>query len=129
RSEVGVTQTQLAVIAGVLPDLVRRVAGVADDDLLRGEDDLHRVAEARDVETAARVEELEQVQAREVARRVVQVHVLRARVRPIDPACGGTGVPPVDRRVVLHPRVRALPGCLRYLTHQVARGDRLERLA
>ena len=67
--------------AGGTPRLVsaifsRRVVGPADEDLLRGEDHLDGVAEALDVEAVVVVEELEQVDRRQVARRVVEVHVL-----------------------------------------------------
>src|SRR3712207_8973972 len=50
--------------------------------------------------------------SREVAGRVVDVHVLRARVRRVDPARVRAGVPVVDDRVVLDARVGALPGGL-----------------
>ena len=86
RAEVRVAQPELAVRPRVLADLLGRVVGLADHDLLRREHDLDRVPEARDVELALLVEEPQQVQAREVARAVVEVHVLRARVRAVDPA-------------------------------------------
>ena len=50
-----------------------------------------------------------QVEAREVARRVVDVHVLAAGVRRVDPRGVRRGVPVVDRRVELQAGVRALP--------------------
>ena len=56
--------------------LLGRVVGVADDDLLGGEDDLDRGREAVDVEDAVVAEERHQVEAGQVARRVVEVHVL-----------------------------------------------------
>ena len=53
--------------------------------------------------------ELHEVERREVARRVVDVHVLRARVGRVDPARVRAGVPVVDRRVVLDARIGAAP--------------------
>ena len=76
RAEVGVAQPELAELAGVLADLLGRVARRADDDLLRQEDDVHRVGEVLDVERPVLVAEPHQVQRGEVAGRVVDVHVL-----------------------------------------------------
>ena len=50
RAEVGVADAELAEAPGVLGDLLGRVVGVADEDLLGGEDDLDRGLEALDVE-------------------------------------------------------------------------------
>ena len=75
------------------------------------------------------LQELEQVDRREVAGRVVDVHVLRARVGCVDPARVRARVPVVDRRVVLDARVRAAPGRLGDLVHQVAGVERVDRLA
>ena len=79
RAEVGVTEPELAELARVVGDLLGGIVGVADDDLLRGEHHLDGVLERLDVERVlvVDVEVREQVDAREVARRVVQVHVLR----------------------------------------------------
>ena len=50
--EVGVADAQLAETTGVLGDLLRRVVGVAHDDLLRGEHHLGGRLEACDIEGA-----------------------------------------------------------------------------
>ena len=75
------------------------------------------------------VEVLQQVDRRQVARRVVEVHVLRARVRAVDAARRVSGVPPVDRGVELEARVGALPRGLGDLAPEVAGPDRLDDLA
>ena len=129
RAEVGVAEAELAEAVGVLGDLLGRVAGEADDDLLGEEDDVDRVLEVLDVEAAVLAAELHQVERGEVAGRVVDVHVLAARVGGVDPARLGAGVPAVDDRVVLDAGVGAGPGGLGDLVHQVARGQRLGRLA
>ena len=77
------------------------------------------------VERAVGAAELHQVQRGQVAGRVVDVHVLAARVRGVDAPGVGAGVPAVDRRVVLHARVGAAIGGLGDLAHQLARADRL----
>ena len=71
--------------------------------------------------------ELHQVERGEVAGRVVDVHVLRARVRRVDPARLRAGVPVVDDRVVLDARIGAAPGGVGDLVHQLARRQRLDR--
>ena len=48
------------------------------------------------------------------------MHVLTARIRPIDAICVRRGVPVVDCRVELHSRVSALPCCLCELAKQCA---------
>ena len=76
RPEVGVAEAELAERPGGLADLLRRVVGPADEDLLGGEHHLDGVPEALDVEAVVVAEELEQVDRRQVARRVVEVDVL-----------------------------------------------------
>ena len=115
-AEVRVAQAELAEGARVAADLLGRVAGRPDDDLLRKDHHVDRVLEPLDVEAAVRAAELHQVDRREVARRVVHVHVLGARVRGVDPARDRAGVPLVDRRVVLDARIGALPRRLGDLT-------------
>ena len=118
-AEVGVAEPELAEVAAGLGDRLGRVVGPPDEDLLGREHDLDRVAEGVDVERALVVEVLEQVDRRQVARRVVEVHVLRARVRAVDAPRGVGRVPPVDGRVELHAGVGALPRGLGDLAPQV----------
>ncbi len=120
-AEVRVAEAELAEGARVDADLLGRVAGGADDDLLGQQHDVDGVLEGLDVERAVGAAELHQVQRGEVAGRVVDVHVLAARVRGVDAPAVRAGVPAVDRRVVLHARVRAAPGRLGDLAHQLAR--------
>ena len=129
RAEVGVAQAELAERPRVLGDLLGRVAGEADQDLLREEDDVDRVGEVVDVEGAVLVAELHQVERGEVAGRVVDRHVLGARVRRGDRTGVRVRVPAVDRRVVLDARIGALPGGVGDLIHQLAGLDGLDRLA
>jgi len=110
---------------------LRRVAQAVeavlnDQDLLRQEDDVDRVLDRLHVELAVLTAELHQVERCEVASRIVDRHVLRARVGRVDPPGIRQRVPRVDRRVVLHARVGALPRRRRDLPEQVARVDRVE---
>ena len=97
---------------------------MTDDDLLRDQHDLDDVAEVLDVEHARLIEEREQVEACEVAGGVVEVHVFAARIARIDRAGVRCGVPSVDRGVVLHPRIAALPGSLGDRSHERTCRDR-----
>ena len=64
--------------------------------------------------------ELHQVDAGQVAGRVVEEHVLGAGVRGVDPPRVRAGVPAVDRRVVLHARIAAGPGRLAHAVEHLA---------
>src|SRR5207244_5789808 len=112
RAEVGVAQPQLPVVDRVLADLLGGVRGVGDDDLLRRDAQGNGLLVRLYVEVAVFADQLEQVNARQVAGAVVQVHVLGAGVGGVDRSRVRTGVPVVDRRVVLHAGVGALPGRL-----------------
>src|SRR5439155_10835389 len=68
-----------------------------------------------------RLKELEDVDTRQVAGAVIEVHVLGAWVRGGNRAGVRAGVPVVDRRVVLHAWVGALPRRLCDVPHQIAR--------
>ena len=74
-----------------------------------------------DVELAVLPDELHQVDRRQVARRVVEEHVLGARIARVDAIGVRAGVPLVDRRVELHARVAADVRALGDQPHQVAR--------
>jgi hypothetical protein len=76
RAEVRIADAQLTVPARGVADGLRREVGEADGDVHRGDDELHRTGEALGVERVVVLEEREQVQRGEVARGVVQAHVL-----------------------------------------------------
>ncbi|CAB4816879.1 unannotated protein [freshwater metagenome] len=82
-----------------------------------------------DVEHAVFAEVTQKVDAGEVACGIVDVHVFRARVRTIDAAGIGRGVPVVDRGVELHAGIGAFPSGLRNLTHKVTGTDGLDDFA
>ena len=88
RAQVGVAQAQRPVVVAVPLDRLRRIARVRDDDLLRRDQRAARGLERGHVELAALGHELHQVDRRQVARRVVEEHVLGARVAGVDPRRG-----------------------------------------
>ncbi len=126
-TEVGVADAQLAELAAVVGDRLGGIVGPADEDLLGGEDDIDRVRVTGDVELAALVEVVQQVDAGQVACRVVEVHVLAARVAAVDPPRGVGRVPLVDRRVELQARVGTVPARLSDAPPQVAGAHRAHR--
>ena len=128
-TDVGVAQAQLTEESAVFSDLFRWVVGVAHQNFLRGEHHFDGVAVRIDIERIVVVEVLEQVDRRQVARRVVDVHVFAARVRAIDTARCVRGVPLVDGGVELQTGVGALPRGRGKLSPQVAGFHRAHRAA
>src|SRR3546814_11245342 len=68
---------------------------------------------------AVRVTEGQQVQRRQIARRIVEEHVLRAGIRSVDAPRRWAGVPLVDGRVELQPGVGTGPCGVADLVHQL----------
>ena len=129
RAEIRITQTELTHGDRVLGDLQRRVARVADDDLLRPDRHRYGAPKRLDIERIAFIDELHQVERSEVAGGVIDVHVLRARVAGVDARGVCACVPVVDRRVVLHARITARPCRRGDALQQLARAHGLHRLA
>ena len=110
RAQVGEAEPQRAEGVGVLADFLGGVAGVIDNDFLRHDHGVDGVAEGFDVELAIGADELHQVQGRKVAGRIVQEHVLGARVGGVDARRVLARVPAVDGGIELHAGVAALVG-------------------
>ena len=113
----------------VLPDLFGGIAGVIHQNFLRHDHRIHRVAESFHIELPVRPHELHQIQRREVARRIVQEHVLAARVRSVDARRVLARIPAVDCGIELHPGVAALVRGFGDTAHQVLRLVTLHGLA
>ncbi|TXT19205.1 MAG: hypothetical protein FD138_4368 [Planctomycetota bacterium] len=120
-AEVRIAQTQWPEQMAVLGDGRSRIARVIDQDFLSGDKDRARSAEAVDVEAVPFTREFSQVDARQIAGRVVEEHVLGARIAGVDAAGVRAGVPAIDRRVVLHARVATDPSARSHLAHHVLR--------
>ena len=132
-AEIRVAKTERPELVRVLLDARCRVARVPNDDLHSGQNDVDRVLEAGGVELAFLTHELHEVQRRQVAGAVVEIHVLGARIRCVDPPAVLRGVPAVDGIVELHSRIAATVRRFGDLAeqvagpqgvHGVARGDR-----
>ena len=128
-AEVGVAQPERSEAVRVLLDPGRRIAGVVDQDLLGRDRQPGRVAVGLDVELAVVAHELHEVQRGQVAGRVVEEHVLGARVGRVDAVRVGARVPVVDDRVVLDARVAAQVGGFRHGPEDLAGAQRLDGLA
>ncbi len=96
-AQVRVAQPQRPEAMAVGGNPRRRVAGVVDQDFLGDEHQPAGRLEALEIERAVLAAELHQVDAGQVAGRVVQEHVLGAGVRGVDPPRLRAGVPAVDR--------------------------------
>src|SRR3954463_11999628 len=112
----------------ILHDHLGRIAGVVDDDFLRGDQDVDSVTISFDVESAVG-RELQQVHAGEVAGGVVEEHVLAARIACIDAGGVLRRVPAVDGRVVLHAGIAAVPGGLGNFVKQIFGFKSIDRAA
>jgi hypothetical protein len=107
RAQVRVSEPERAVQMTVARDRGRRIRGVIDEDLLREDRQRGGAAELLHVEAAVGVDELHQVEAREIARRVVEEHVLGAGIARVDAPRRLDRIPAIDRRVVLDARIAA----------------------
>src|SRR5262245_15619324 len=75
------------------------------------------------------VSELQQIERSEIARGIVEEHVFRARIGGADLSRRRAGMPVVDRGVELDAGISRCPGGIADLVPQVARLERLRRLA
>ncbi len=73
------------------------------------------------------VEELQQIDRCKIACRVIEEHVFAAGIARTDRSIRRTCVPVVNRRIVLHARIRTAPGCRINLLPQIPCGERLRR--
>ena len=130
-ADVGEAEAQRAVAVGQLGDLPRRELRHQHRDLEHDGPQPAGMLEVANVEArvARAGAERHQVERGEVAGRVVEEHVLRARVRRADRPALGAGVPVVDGGVELDAGVGRGPGGVPDLVPQIARLDGLARLA
>ena len=127
---IGVTETEGAEVVREPGDLLARELRHEHADLEHDRPEPDRVAVRLDIDLAGvDIDELEQVQAGQIAGRVVEEHVFRAGIAGVDAAGFGAGVPLVDGGVVLHARIGALPGGVGDLLPEIAGLDRLGDLA
>ena len=128
-ADIGVAEAERAVLVGEPRDLLRRELRHHDGDLEHHGPQPDRVLIGRDVDRAVGVAVGQKVDRGEVAGRVVEEHVFRARVRRADRAAGRRGVPVVHRRVEVQARIGRRPGGVADLFPEVAGLQRLVNLA
>ncbi len=129
-ADVGVAEAERAVLVGEPGDLLRGELRHRHRDFERQRPQPDRVLVGCDIKDfCLRVEKLQQVQRGEIAGRVVEEHVFRARVRGADRPRRRAGVPVVDGGVVLDARIGGGPGGVADLLPKRARLDGLGGLA
>ena len=129
-ANIGVAETERAVFVGALGDLARGELGHHHGDFEHDGPQADGVFVIGDIDVLGGcILELKQVQRGEVAGRVVEEHVFRARVGCADRTFGRRGVPVVHRRVEVQARIGRCPGGVGDLLPEVARLQRLHDLA
>src|SRR5207253_1773212 len=92
RAKIGVTEPERTKDMRILRDLLDRVAGVIDNNFLRGNEDTHRCFEAFDIEQPVRLFKLHQIKRSQIAGGVIEEKVLAAGISRILPACSFAGM-------------------------------------
>ena len=129
-ADIGVAEAERAVLVGEFGNLARGELGHQHRDFEHHRPQAAEVLIALHVEPAGvGVVELQQVGRGQVAGRVVEEHVFRARVGRPDRACRGAGVPVVHRRVEMQARIGGRPGGMADLFPELAGFEGLHRLA
>ncbi len=129
-ADIGEAEAQRAVFIGKLGDFARRELRHQHRDFKHQRPQAHGVFIGRNVEDlCGRIAELQQVQRGEIAGRVVEEHIFRARVRRADFAAGRAGVPVVDGGVELQAGIGGSPGGIADLVPKLARGQLFRHLA
>src|SRR5439155_14273323 len=80
RAEIRVTKSKRSENVRVFGDIFDGITRVIDNDFLRGDEYAHRRFESLDIKIAVRGLELHQIERGEIARRVIEEKVLRARI-------------------------------------------------
>jgi len=128
-ADIGVAQPQGPELVAQPGDFLRRELRHQHRDFERDGPQPDRMLEGRSVEMPALAAEGHEVQGGEVAGRVVEEHVFRARVGRIDAAARRAGMPLVDGGVVLQAGIGAGPGRLGDLFPQIPGLERFMNLA
>ena len=121
RAEVSVTEPERAKDMRILRDFFDGVAGVIDNNFLRGNEDAHRRFEAFDIKHAIRFFELHQIKRSQIAGGVIEEKVLTAWISRILPACSFAGMPFVYGGIELHPGIAADVSSFRDFAEQCPR--------
>ncbi len=128
-ADVGVAEAERAVLVGEFGDRLGRELRHHHRDFEHDGPQAAQMLIGFDVETSClRIVERQQVGGGEVARRVVEEHVFRARIGRADVAAGLAGVPVVHGGVVVQAGIGRGPGGVADLFPQVAGLQRLRHL-
>ena len=129
-ADIGVAETQRAVLVGLLGDLLGGELRHHDGDLKHDGPQPDRVLVVGRLDLLrVLVHELEQVQRGEVAGRIIQEHVLRARIGRVDATAGRARVPVVHGGVEVQAGIGGRPSGVADLIPKIAGLERLVHLA
>ena len=109
RAKIRIAQAERTIVVRVRHDRFRRISGIVDQNLLRGDENIDCVAIGFHVERAVG-RELQQIEAGQVAGGIIEEHVFAARIAGVDASRVLRSVPAIDRGVVLHAGIAAVPG-------------------
>ncbi len=118
-TQVGVSDSQLTVFTGGVTNGIGREISETDGNIHSRDDKLHCLRKTVGIKCVVILEELEQVEAREVARGVVQAHVFRAWIGRIDTTGFWIGMPVINSVVVLNTRICTCPRGLCHFMKQL----------
>jgi hypothetical protein len=124
-AQIGETEAEGPVVVAEARDLLGGELRHQHRDLKGDRPQPHRALERLYVERAVAAQERHQIERGEIAGRVVEEHVFRARVGRVDAAALGACVPLVDGGIELDARIGAGPGRIANAVPQIARLDRL----
>jgi len=110
-AEIGISESQCAVLVGEFGDFSTGVGGHQDADLKNHRPDPGGMAERLDVESPIGTHKLDEVEGSEVASRIVEEHVFGAGIGSIDASILGASMPLIDGGIELDPGVSAGPCC------------------
>ena len=129
-AEICITQSKRAILPGEFGDFLRRETCHQHRNFQHHRPEVNCVLVARNIEVSrARIIELQQIDRRQIARRVVEEHVFTARIARIDSSAFWAGVPSVDCRIELDARIRTVPCGFVDLSPKFARIERLRNFA
>ena len=129
-AEIGITQSKRAILPREFGDFLRWETGHQHRNFQDHRPEVNCMFVACNVEVSrARIIELQQIDRRQIARRVVEEHVFTARITRIDSSAFWARVPSIDCRIELDTRVCTVPCSFVDLSPKFSRIERLRNFA
>ena len=129
-TQISVTETKRSEVVAQLSHFFRRELSHQDRNFENNRPQPNRVLVPFNIKhSVLLIVQSRQVNRSEITGGVIQEHVLRTRVRSIDATMSRTGVPLVNRGVVLQTRVRTVPSRLANISPKLLSSNGPHRLA